>query len=169
MKDRLTPELLDGVAAQIKIPAGFHLRRALPADLPKILALAQTCFTYDVPERANLRHFLTRGHAAFFAIGQNDEVIAYGFAEANRRTGRCYVNTVCTAPAWRGRGLGGAVYKALIEAGRAAGYPALTAHVEVDNAGAVALMRALGFTAVAHIDDYYYDNGNAAFLMRLDL
>jgi ribosomal-protein-alanine N-acetyltransferase len=75
---------------------------------------------------------------------------------------------VATAAAWRRRGLGAAVVRALGAAALARGARTATLEVRAGNAGALALYRGLGFTADG-LRRRYYPDGEDAVLMRCAL
>jgi len=86
--------------------------------------------------------------------------------------GEMEVLTLAVAPWARRRGVARALMAAALSAAREAGAGQAFLEVDVDNAGAVALYRGLGFTQ-AGLRKAYYDRGAAgradALVMRLDL
>jgi ribosomal protein S18 acetylase RimI-like enzyme len=70
--------------------------------------------------------------------------------------------TMAVSPEARGRGVGGALLRALVHVAQDAGYSALSLSVEVDNEVACRLYRRAGFMAVAS------DGGAATMLLELE-
>lgn len=112
------------------------LRPLTPQDAPEMLALAE--MTRPGPFRANthrLGRFIgVRSEGRLIAMG-GERMAVGAFREASG---------VCTAPEFRGRGLGRAILAALCADMRARGLTPFL-HSYADNAGAIALYRKLGF------------------------
>ena len=77
-----------------------------------------------------------------------------------------HVLRLAVAPAWRGRGLGGAVVGALVAAAAEAGQDALTLEVRAANRTALSLYRRHGFVEAGVRPRYYPDGEDAVILWR---
>jgi ribosomal protein S18 acetylase RimI-like enzyme len=134
------------------------LRRARPADLEGLLPrLARFYATQDIafePEvaRRALGELLARPELGLaYHIESGGETVGYAvlcFGWSLEWGGRdAFVDELYLEPAARGRGLGRAALRALVEAARAAGVLALHLEVDPGNAAGQALYRSEGFAA----------------------
>lgn len=99
----------------------------------------------DAPNLALLRRLREadgQDVAVLAAIGDTGEVIAHGEYVA---VGTMAEFALMVLPAWRHRGVGGALLAALIDRAAAAGHQLLTGLVQASNTAAVQLARRLGF------------------------
>jgi [ribosomal protein S18]-alanine N-acetyltransferase len=135
-----------------------HIRLAAREDLETLFALDQVCFrpgiAYSKPE---LKYFLF-GPASTSLVAEDEGAIV-GFAiiehvlERNRRIG--HVVTIDVAPAQRRHGVGRMLMDALLEACRKAKVFLVRLEVAVDNDGAIAFYKLLGFTETGRIRGFY--------------
>jgi ribosomal protein S18 acetylase RimI-like enzyme len=132
------------------------LALAGPADLGELLPMlerfdASQGYRFDAalarralgellakPELGRVYRILAAGETAGYAA------LTFGFSlEWGGRD--AFLDEIYLEPGWRGRGLGRAALRALIEEARAAGVRALHLEVEAGNAAGQALYRAEGF------------------------
>lgn len=78
-----------------------------------------------------------------------------GCAGMHMICGECYIDTVAVHPDWRGRGIGRALMKALIQRAERINAAFLSLEVRPSNASAVWLYRTMGFEYVGTRRNFY--------------
>jgi ribosomal-protein-alanine N-acetyltransferase len=146
----------------------WSIRPAVPADLPRIVALEQDAFATDRFNARQLRYLLTRARATFLVAESPDGPLGYAVALYRRGVPRARLYTVAVAEATRGKGIATALIQALRGAARARGCAALGLEVRADNRSALGLYGKLGFVPSGEIAAYYAD-GTAAIRMTLSI
>jgi ribosomal protein S18 acetylase RimI-like enzyme len=146
---------------------GFALRPESDDDLPFLMTLFATTREDELapvpwtPEQkaaflaqqfdAQRRHYRTYfASCAFDVIEHDGEPV--GRLYLDTQPGRLHLIDIAFMPAWRGRGVGGAILEALMATARDSG-ARIAAHVEKFNP-ALRLYRRLGFVDVADLDVY---------------
>jgi ribosomal protein S18 acetylase RimI-like enzyme len=143
------------------------LRPARASDLPALLAL-EAEFPGDRLSRRSFRHLLDRGNADVWVYQERgvllgDAVVLY---RQGSRSARLYSLVVVRSA--RGRGIGQSLLAHAERRAAAAGCAAMQLEVRNDNAGALGLYAATGYTVVVQTDGYYED-GAAAIRLRKQL
>jgi GNAT superfamily N-acetyltransferase len=108
-----------------------------PADVPAMTELAQA--TRPGPWRPS-----TWRYGPFYGVRRDGRLIAMAGERLRPAPGMIEVSGVCTDPAFRGQGLAGQLIRRVMAGHRARGAASFL-HSYADNAGAIALYRALGF------------------------
>ena len=117
---------------------------------------------------------LDSGHSYSIVAYDDEGLVGYGTVHANpaswtRHLGEIRVNV---SPEYRGRGLGRVLISHIFDLAGSQGLSKLTAHMTVDQAGAQAAFRKLGFVPEAHLADYVQDRSGATrdlIIMSFDL
>jgi len=138
------------------------VRGATPADLDDLVALELQAFSGDRMSRVQYRRHLANPRAAVLVVDVPGEGLlgsALVFFRAGSTLARLY--SIATAPAARGRGLGGKLLAAAEGAARARGCRALRLEVRVDNTAAMALYERAGYRQIGRYPAYYEDRGDA--------
>lgn len=140
------------------------LRPATSDDAPAIAAIynhyvRHTAVTFELDEVgvADMAGRIAEVTARFpwLVAAAGDRVVGYAYAApwksrcAYRHTVEC---TIYLAPDATGRGHGGALYRALLDAVRPLGLHSLIGGIALPNAASVALHERLGFRQVAHFE-----------------
>ena len=140
------------------------LDRDLAGELPRHAVVAQ------VASDAELDGFVRRdvdgGSGTTDAVGAGGVV---GFATTTRQPDEVHLLDVAVAPAWRRRGIAGALVGWLATRARGDGATAMTLEVRVSNAGGLALYRRLGFADHGVRPGYYQDGEDAVIMWHHDL
>jgi len=132
--------------------AGLLLRPMdTPRDCDGVARVRSACFpawpaSGDEVAEAEARRPRDRLHLAWVAV-QREEIAAYGYVEEPNvaaMPGRIRIR-VLVAPAWRGRGIGGALYDRLLGRAREAGAAELLTEAAEDDAGAQRFLVQRGF------------------------
>lgn len=123
----------------------------------KYLALEQAPSFEDVQ-----RFFLERQKKSYphFVAVMNDEVIGWSNIDVRPRSVYQYTGVLAVGvlPAYRGKGIGEALMRVVIEEGKQAGYKRLELSVRENNHPAIALYHKLGLvTEGVHINAFYQD------------
>ncbi len=135
-------------------------------DLDRMAELEQICFA--VPwTRDMLAEELRNPDARYVTVWSGAEMFGYGGYW--RIIDEAHVTNVAIAPAWRGRGFGEALMRALIGRAVAEGLTAMTLEVRQGNEVAKALYAKLGFVAIGVRPRYYPDGENALILWKRDM
>ncbi|MBP1474912.1 GNAT family N-acetyltransferase [Frateuria sp. MAH-13] len=138
------------------------VRRAAPADLDALVALERCAFSGDRMSRAQYRRHLASPRAAVLVADTPDEGLlgsALVFFRAGSTLARLY--SIATAPAARGRGLGGTLLAAAEDAARARGCRGMRLEVRMDNTAAMALYERAGYRRIGRYAGYYEDGADA--------
>lgn len=148
-----------------------RIRLAGRGDMDALFALDQTCFLPGIAySKAELKYFLFHPRS-ISVVAENDSGIA-GFAivefplENGRRIG--HIVTIDVSPTERRRGVGRLLMDALLDFCRQAEANYLRLEVAVDNDGAIAFYRGLGFAETGRIRGFYLGKLDA-LQMGLDL
>jgi [ribosomal protein S18]-alanine N-acetyltransferase len=141
-------------------------RAAVAADLPHLAELEAVAFA-DPWSAEMLAAELANAGSLILALAAPGAALL-GYACFRQGGGEAELLRVAVEPAARGGGLARRLIAAGFERLRAAGV--VTCHLEVrpDNAGALAVYRALGFNLLGRRRAYYRD-GSDALVLRRDL
>ena len=134
--------------------------------LPQIAEIERECFSSPWTERA-LRSQLDGERCVFLAACEGETVL--GYVGLSYVLDEGYISNVAAAPAFRRRGVAGALIAELINRGRALRLAFLTLEVREGNAPAVALYAKHGFRVVGRRRGYYEKPREDALLMTLEL
>jgi len=139
----------------------------VPGDLDRLLEVERECFA-EPWSRAMLEGELRGGpgHVALGIAGADGALD--GAALARLAVGTLEIQSIAVRPRARGRGLGRALVRALLERARAARAERADLEVRAGNAAAIALYASEGFVPVGR-RRRYYGNGEDALLMSLVL
>jgi ribosomal-protein-alanine N-acetyltransferase len=146
---------------------GEALREAdlTPADLEACQALDRASLG-GLWSEGQWRRELEDGRRPGVGLFRGDELLA--LATGWLVVDELHVTAVAVAPAWRRRGLGARVLKALLCRSRELGAERATLEVAASNQAARRLYAALGFRE-AGIRHRYYSNGDDALIQWLNL
>ncbi len=167
---RAALSMIDTIRAQGFIPKGFDIRLAGTSDIPVLLEIGQTCFTYNPPTRRELHYALTRGHMMIVALieKKGGSIAGFDIYEFNARTRAMYFSLTCLLPAWRGKGLSRALLDTCHAVARGAGCRSIRTHVADGNKAMFYLLESYGHQRGERHKNYYSD-GKAALTYRLIL
>ena len=143
----------------------FRLEPLRRADLARCAELEAILFPGDDPWRETaFQAELTAGH--YYVGAYAEGLVGYagisvlggpGDAEAN-------VHTIGVDPRWQGKGIGKALLRALLARADEVAAPVFL-EVRTDNAAAIGLYEAHGFTRIGMRRRYYWPSGADAYTM----
>lgn len=135
-----------------------HIRLAAREDIDTLFALDQACFRPGIAySKAELKYFLF--HPRSISLVAEDQGDIAGFAiveliaDGHRRVG--HVVTIDVPVQQRRRGVGRMLMDALRDACIQAGAEIMRLEVAVDNDGAIAFYKRLGFAEAGRIRGFY--------------
>lgn len=136
-------------------------RPATRDDVEALVGLEVRCFAGDRLTRARFRALLRRPTAAFIAAPDATGLAGYALLLFRRGSKVARLYSIAVDPGQRGRGLGRRLVEAAIDLARRRQAGILRLEVRVDNPGAIALYRGLGFHDFATRAGYYDDGTDA--------
>jgi len=144
----------------------WQLRRATSDDLDAIMALENAIYPDDAWSAQNMAAELANPHGYYLVAEDADTIVGYAGLLAPIGTGQGDIQTVTVAPEARRQGLARTLMLQLLNEARRRGAEELFLEVRVDNEGAQALYRELGFETVS-VRKRYYKGGIDALTMKL--
>ncbi|MBN7798683.1 GNAT family N-acetyltransferase/peptidase C39 family protein [Parahaliea mediterranea] len=139
----------------------MDIRPALESDLPELLALESQSFHSDRISRRSFRRWLRHHDRVFLLAVDQGQALGYALVTLRRGTRLARLYSLAVAPQSRGRGVAGALLKAVEQGARDAGALYLRLEVASDNQPAINLYRKLGYQQFGCYEDYYEDHGSA--------
>ena len=118
------------------------IRKMTEADLPEVVALENRYFSMPWSE-ANLRESMQKEHYLFLVAEEEGMVVGYGGILWVADEGD--ITNIVVLESYRGLGLGTALMKALLSAGRVRGITSFTLEVRMSNQVAIHTYERLGF------------------------
>jgi len=137
------------------------------ADLPSVLDIERG--TFPAPwTQDNFVHEIERNPFACNRVVRSELGEVEAYINAWILDGEVKINNLAVRAAHRGRGLGEALLRHLLEIGRSAGCLGAMLEVRPTNLRALSLYEKLGFRVVGRRKRYYSDTGEDALVMRRD-
>lgn len=148
-------------------PSGtLSIRAAGPHDLDALDAIERRSFARDRFPRRNLRRLLSGGTAAFLIAEAGGVAAGYAMVLFRRGGAVARLYSIAVTPAFRGRGVAGALIRSAGEAARRKGASRLRLELRPSNDAAMRLYERAGFTFFERKAGYYADGEDA---IRMDL
>lgn len=157
-------------------PLPYLVRPMAPGDIPAVVNIDHTVFSDPWPESLYVRELYYNIQARYFVLQLGDHILCrhesvlrndrlLGFAGIRLEVNSAHVSTLGVHPHWQRRGLGELLLCTLLYQALAEESPAVTLEVRERNVAAQTLYQKYGFGVVTRLQNYY-DDGEAAFLMR---
>ena len=137
---------------------------ATAADLDAIEAISQASFPTPWPRHLYVEE-LARPHSRLEVARAPDGALA-GYLVWWDVADEVHLLEIATAPAWRRRGVGNVMMRALCERADRRGATLVTLEVRAGNADARRLYARWGFAVVATRSGYYSDGEDAVVMLR---
>ena len=145
------------------------LRAATPADIDGIMAIENASFPTDAWSAESMAAELASPHNRYLVDEAEGVIVGYGGVRALQGGADADIQTIAFDAAHRGRGLGRALLRALLDAASARGAREVFLEVRADNPGAHGLYVSEGFEDIARRPRYYQPDDVDAIVMKLDL
>lgn len=145
------------------------LRAATPADIDGIMAIENASFPTDAWSAESMAAELASPHNRYLVDEAEGVIVGYGGVRALQGGADADIQTIAFDSAHRGRGLGRALLRALLDAASARGAREVFLEVRADNPGAHGLYVSEGFEEIARRPRYYQPDDVDAIVMKLDL
>jgi ribosomal-protein-alanine N-acetyltransferase len=146
--------------------AGLRLRPMNTSDLTNVLEIERASFTYPWSNNFFLQELqVSYAHSLLATIGEK----SVGYVIYWLLPREIDIHNLAVHPAYRRRGIGGALLETVVEEARRQGVSRVTLEVRKSNEAAQKLYHALGFSAKGVRKGYYSDDGEDAVIMALEL
>jgi ribosomal-protein-alanine N-acetyltransferase len=147
--------------------ADLTIREADRADLLAVFRIEKSVFPQPWPF-ASFERFL--GNRGFLVAVRDGAVVGYAIADVNANHGRDlgHLKDIAVHPEMQGEGVGRALLRRVLFTLRLAGADVVKLEVRESNDVARSLYEDVGFERVRRVSAYY-DDGEDAFVMVLDL
>lgn len=136
-------------------------------DIDDVLKVEHESFSVPWSREAFYNEITKNQFAAYIVIEENGQVIGYSGTWVV--TDEAHVTNVAILPQYRGRKLGEAMMKKLMEIASELGAKTMTLEVRLSNEVARKLYRKLGFQDGGIRKNYYTDNQEDALIMWVNL
>jgi ribosomal-protein-alanine N-acetyltransferase len=143
------------------------IRRTTRDDLPAITRIENASFGCSAWGRDDFLDYLAEPDTCIFLVAVDRGVVA-GYIIGSYKHNRAEVDSVAVKHSHRGRGVATTLMARLMSLLRRRGFSVLKLMVRLENTGAIALYRKLGFVRERRINAYYEDGG-PAWRMRMAL
>ena len=132
------------------------------ADVEQLTDIEKECFAHPLGEE-QIRSLLRNKNTVFLAF--REKALLTGSVWVQVVLDEGYIGNVAVRPAYRRRGIAGALLQALETLGREKALSFLTLEVRAGNAPAIALYEKNGYACVGRRPDYYDHPREDAILM----
>lgn len=134
-------------------------------DLDDIETIENLSFQTPWPRQAFVQELCDNNFARYFTVRDNGRAVAYGgmwliLDEA-------HITNIAVHPRYRGKGIGKALLKGMIDYGISKGIKSFTLEVRESNYVAISLYNRLGFKRAGTRKEYYSDTREDAIIMWL--
>jgi ribosomal protein S18 acetylase RimI-like enzyme len=143
------------------MPAAYRIRRAIPADLPALVALERRAFTTDHLSPRQYRHHLGSPTALVLAAVDAGGLLGKAVVFFRKGSDSARLYSIAVDDAARGRGIASTLLRAVERAARARGCTRLRLEVRQDNPGAIRLYERLRYRRFGAIPGFYEDGADA--------
>jgi ribosomal-protein-alanine N-acetyltransferase len=156
-----------GRAGAMGAGGAISVRRADLDDLDPIMAIEEASFAAPWPRDA-MADEIAKHEWSTVLVAEADGGIV-GFAVAWSVADERHLQNIATAPACRGRGVGDALLRHVVDEAKGGGAQFVILEVRASNEAAKRLYAAYDFRPIGIRQGYYQDNGEDAIVMVLAL
>lgn len=149
-------------ATGVSAPDGaVRVRRAVPADVPRLVELENAAFATDRLSPRSLRTLIARPSASVLVAESAGRLVGTLVILYRRTTRGARLYSLSVDAGMRGAGIGGRLLAAAEDDAANRGAGAMRLEVRSDNAPAIALYRRHGYRHIGNRESYYADGGDA--------
>lgn len=148
------------------MPEKTIIRRAVAADLDRLVAIENSAFAVDRLTRRSLANFIRSARACLLVAERDGGVVGYGLILLRRGTSLARLYSLAVDPTRRRLGIGRYLLAELEQFAVQREYTFMRLEVSPDNVVAVGLLRSAGYRSFGLIHDYYEDHGDALRLEK---
>lgn len=131
----------------------MKIRRAKSSDLPFIVEIEELCFPKETAFPAGMFAYMIEYSVSLVACEPDDRVVGFIIGYTSGRSGAVY--TLDVHPAYRKRGVGSELVRAMEEELHARGARAIRLEAALENPGAIELYRKAGYHERELVRNYY--------------
>ncbi|WP_336990679.1 ribosomal protein S18-alanine N-acetyltransferase [Bacillus infantis] len=146
---------------------GYSFRFMAEEDIDQVLVIEHKSFTLPWSRDAFINELTKNQFAVYLVLEDDDAVI--GYCGAWIVVDEAHVTNIAVLPEYRGKKLGEALMKKMMEAAKELGAVTMTLEARVTNIAAKSLYRKLGFQNGGIRKNYYTDNQEDAIVMWVKL
>ncbi|MGD6857929.1 ribosomal protein S18-alanine N-acetyltransferase [Bacillus infantis] len=146
---------------------GYSFRFMAEEDIDQVLVIEHKSFTLPWSRDAFINELTKNQFAVYLVLEDDDAVI--GYCGAWIVVDEAHVTNIAVLPEYRGKKLGEALMKKMMEAAKELGAVTMTLEARVTNIAAQSLYRKLGFRNGGIRKNYYTDNQEDAIVMWVKL
>lgn len=143
-------------------PSKVKIRKAKIGDIPQLIEVENSCFSYDQLSRRNFHWMIKHAHSIFLVLEYKTKIVGYGLVLINSGTSLARLYSICTLKEFQGYGLATQLLNELEDkASNDEDCIYLRLEVKSTNKGAIKLYKKLGYIKFTEKKDYYDDGGTA--------
>jgi [ribosomal protein S18]-alanine N-acetyltransferase len=146
---------------------GYSFRFMTEEDIDQVMVIEHKSFTLPWSRDAFTNELANNQFAVYLVMEEDDAVI--GYCGAWIVVDEAHVTNIAVLPEYRGKKLGEALMKKMMEAAKELGAVTMTLEARVTNIAAQSLYRKLGFQNGGIRKNYYTDNQEDAIVMWVKL
>jgi [ribosomal protein S18]-alanine N-acetyltransferase len=136
-------------------------------DIDQILVIEHESFTLPWSREAFYNELTLNQFAVYVVIEVDDQIV--GYCGVWIIVDEAHITNIAILPEYRGKKLGGALMKRVMEIAKQQGAKTMTLEVRVSNEVAQSMYRKFGFQGGAIRKNYYTDNHEDALVMWVNL
>ena len=154
------------LSKRITSPDNIDVRRALPADLDKIMKLEKIAFPDPWSRQAMAKDIDSPDAVVLTATWGT---VFAGYLDMWRVAGEGQLNNIAVMPEYRGRGIGQRLMKEALAILKGYGDSEMNLEVRKSNRAARSMYTKLGFSELGIRPGYYENNGEDGVIMKKEL
>ena len=148
--------------------SSLTLDRMRPEDLDEVLAIERVSFTMPWSRGAFL-YEMQQNRVARCWVARDDDGHVAGYLCLWEVADEVHITNVAVRPNARRRGIARALLSSVLDNARACAFKVVVLEVRPSNQHALTLYESFGFRVVGRRHGYYYDTGEDALVMEIDL
>ncbi len=150
----------------MQVIPGLVIERMREEDIAQVQAIEREIFLTPWPKNAYHRELSQNRQASYIVLRRQGEIVGYG---GLWKVGdEAHITTIGVRARDQHRGLGRALFAALVQRAYVLGARWITLEVRNSNDHAIRLYEAFGFKVIGRRRGYYTDNGEDAIIMWSD-